>query len=162
MGNVKQYIFSLMVISLASACVNMLTPDESETSKFVNFLVSAVVCVVLLSPIHSLLKTLPELLSYDIEAYAEVDSDEAVYADSIINAAIDNIKRDISLSLQKKFSIDAEKIEIEYDSSDIENIVINKVVIFIQKGNKYISSDICRYLSSLLSCECEVEYQDEK
>lgn len=161
---VKEYVFSIMIVSISCAALNILTPEGSGTSKYVHFIAALVVSTVLLSPIQSLVGVLPDIFDkgYSIPAYAEKNS-EYLYTDTIISETIENIKNTLASQLYNRFGYEACDLIIECDTSDSKNVAINEVTVIYEKDNRFLFSDTENYIKELLGCECEVRcIEDER
>ena len=162
MQTVKEYIFSLMIIAFSCAIVEILAPEDKGISRYLHFTAALVITVVLLSPVQSILGVLPDILElkYDLPVFAEINASDE-YTDAVITESINKIKEEINAEVMRKFNCEAVEIMIEYDASDIENIVISKVLIGYDVSNRYLYSDTENYIEELMKCDCEVYLCDE-
>lgn len=157
MESVRGYIFSLMIVSVCCGVVSILTPDNSSINKYVQFILSLIVTVILLSPISSVLKVFPELIDNGINIDITDDQIEAFdYVDPLITQTLDIISEELKIQIKSKFGVEPEDVLVYCDSDDIENIIINKALVIYDSENKLLFSDTQRFVSSLIGQECEV------
>ena len=162
MTSIREYIFSLMIISISCAAVNMLTADNSSVSKYVRFLVSLIVTTVLLSPLQSAVGEIPELFIDDIEISFDGDDESVmVYADPVIEEACRQLEEEIIYELENRLSATPARVQLLCNTDDIENIVIEKISVIYPEYNKMLFSDTEKYIEDTMECECEVVEADE-
>ena len=157
MQAVKEYIFSLMIVSVCCGVAGMLVPDNSSVNRYVQFIISLIVTVMILTPVSSVIGVLPELIDMggELSLFAE-DVETMSHADRIIAETVENISLEVREKLIDKFSVEPADIEIECDSSDIENVKIDKITVIYRDNNKFLMSDTIKYISELFYDECEV------
>lgn len=155
MQSVKEYVFSLMVVSVSCAALNILAPEKGNLSKYVHFIAALIVSVVMLSPIQSFFGVLPGLfegktsLESSFEGYTE-----DVYAELVIYESLEIIKKDIANEIEKRFAESPEGVEIEYDAADSENVVIKAITVSFSGVSDFLLSDTENYISELFGCKC--------
>ncbi|MBE6574557.1 MAG: hypothetical protein E7652_09245 [Ruminococcaceae bacterium] len=157
MQGIREYVFSIMVITISSAALNMLAPEGKSISKYLHFLCALAVCCVILMPINSVFDTLPHIFDIDTESVeAGTEEYDRAYIDSLISKSIEIIEKDIKDSVEKKLECKVSCVSVEYNADDVSNIRIDRVRIGYKNENKYLFSDTENYVSELCDCECEV------
>ncbi len=157
MAEIREYIYSLLVISLACSAVNILTPDNSSVSKYINLLLGLIVTAVLLYPLQSVLNVLPELCNREyLITSAYTDTADRVYADRIISVTCDNVEKEVSDMLEKRFSSKPSDVEVICNSEDISNVIIEKITVKYPHVNRLMIYDVKKYVEETLKSECEV------
>ncbi|MBE6686952.1 MAG: hypothetical protein E7591_06935 [Ruminococcaceae bacterium] len=157
MGRLKEYIFSLMIVSVSCAAVNMLAPDNSKLSKYVHFLVGLVVALAMLLPIQSIVRDMPLLFDEAVfEDKRSVITSLVDESELIIEESVSIMERELKEQIENRLSKKISNISIEYDAQDPENVIITKVRVEYDKSNRLLFSDTERYVEELLLCECEV------
>lgn len=150
-----RYIISLIIaLTIVSPIASLITdPDISVFSKLSGFEYGS---QVLLSEEPYLL--VAESAVYAIDESGNKKSDSPVLCDMYITQCSRSIADKVKDILKEKFSLDKNKtdIEIAIDVTDIENIEILHVYIQIDGAGRYITSDVCDYLSRMLDCEVSV------
>ncbi len=160
MEALKQYIYSLMVISVVGGVVTALTPSgKSEINKYVRFAVSVAAVFAMLAPFIG--KTFSEL---DLDAWQIASGETQQTADSVLpekvlEEAKKRAEQNIQLVLQTKFSIseDGAGVFLILDTEDMQAVKIVRVEVSLYDARHNISRDkIKEYLEETLYCECEV------
>ena len=163
MAAVKEFILSLMIVSASAAAISMLAPDNSGSSKYVQFLCSIAVTALLLSPMRDIIGLLPEMLEGEVEIDSSIGTEaESVYAEYVIEETCRRLEEEISNEIENRLNREVNSVSIECDATDIENVIIEKVTVEYVSANAFVCSDTVNYVEELLDCECEVVVlQDE-
>lgn len=157
MGIVREYIFSLMIVSACCGIVSILAPDNTSLNKYVHFLISLIVTVILLSPIDSVLGLIPELMDSSINIeIANDENDSYDYTEALIKETCDNISEEIKLQIRNKFNVEPNEVVVCCDTDDIENITVNKIDITYSSDNELLFRDTVKYVVDLMGDDCEV------
>lgn len=165
MNAVKEYIFSLMIISVSCGAVSMLAPEGTRLNNYVRFLISLIITVVLLSPLGSLMGALPELSAGDIKLDLTNNELEAISAeDKIITETCEMIKEEIRTKIENRLSYTPKDIEIECGHDANESVTIEKITVVYEKNSAFLFSDTEKIISELFMNECEVlcRYEGDK
>jgi Stage III sporulation protein AF (Spore_III_AF). len=146
METIKSYISILIVVSISAGAVNVLAPD-GNIKKYIKYLISLSVIIILLLPFKDLTFTLPKILnSYETEIAISTSAE-----DLIVTYSIAEIKNNIKTLIKDRFNITVD-VKIDYNADDYENVTIEKITVY----SKYFADDIKRYLSNMMYCEIEV------
>ncbi len=157
MNAVREFVFSIMIVSVVAAAINMLAPDNSSVSRYVHFISALAVTAILLSPIRDVVSLIPKITDADLDMQIFFEGDSAyVYADEIINEACSHLNEEIKADIEERFACEIVSVKVSCDSEDIENVIITSVEVEVKKANRFICSDIINYIEDLLECECEV------
>lgn len=149
-----------MIISIIAGVVNILSPESGSIKKNISFAVSLCVVAALFIPLKGVVCDLPKLLrNYNSEEVTG-KPDYTASDNLIIQAASDKIKETVSKAIVSKFGLKNFDVDIELDTSDIENIKINKIIVSLKNKNKYMISDIKNYVHSFMQCNVEVKSSD--
>ena len=163
MEKIREYIFSIMIVSLSGAAVNMLAPENSNLSKYVHFLIALVISLVMLSPLYSFIYELPDIFDKEYIQKSEYSiSSDLVSENAIIAETIEIMKKEVETAIESRFNCDVKEIEIICNTDDIEKIYITYIKISYEKENKYLFSDTKKYITDLFNCECEVVCVDRE
>ncbi len=142
MGDIKEFIMSLAAVSAASALLDGFTPDGA-LKKYLRYIVSLLILVVLLTPIKGALEIIPSLaagieMKYDsVEAFASANSVVAMH---------------IKQALVERFSLDADEVNVKYDGE--------KMIINIKKRLGLIEGDFRAYISGNFGVPAEVRFYE--
>lgn len=154
----RGYITAIIVMSAAAGIINLLAPgDENGMRKYVKFIVSLAVTLVLLSPLTGLLKTLPNLLDsisgstasnrYDdvpAELYSEMS---ARTAESIENAIEERIADRYEIKI---------KLTLRLDESDYSNVSITGADLRMKDSDFIYRDAVTKYIKDTLDCEVKL------
>lgn len=139
MGKISGFILSLVSAAAATALIDGFVPDGAM-KKYVRYLVSLVILLVLLSPLRDIIGELPSLAA---KSSAEYDAVEAfTRANSIVAMHIEK-------SLVEKFSLRDDEVDVEYSADGISVSSKRRVGVF--------ASDIELYIMNTYGVEAKVE-----
>ena len=139
MGKISGFILSLVSAAAATALIDGFVPDGAM-KKYVRYLVSLTILLVLLSPLRDIIGELPSITA---KTSAEYDAAEAfVRANSIVAMHIEK-------SLIEKFSLRDGEVDVEYGSDGIGVSAKRRVGVF--------ASDIELYIMNTYGVEAKVE-----
>lgn len=139
MGKISGFIISLVSAAAATALIDGFVPDGAM-KKYVRYLVSLVILLVLLSPLHDIVGELPSLVA---KSSAEYDATEAfVRANSIVAMHIEK-------SLIEKFSLYDNEVDVEYS--------IDGISVSAKRRIGVLASDIELYILNTYGVEAKVE-----
>ncbi len=139
MGKISGFIISLVSAAAATALIDGFVPDGTM-KKYVRYLVSLVILIVLLSPLRDIIGELPSLTA---KASAEYDATEVfARANSIVAMHIEK-------SLIEKFSLRDDELDVTYGSDRLSVSAKRRVGVF--------ASDIELYILNTYGVEAKVE-----
>lgn len=132
MNDLSSLISSVFLISVSAALVTQMSP-EGELRKYIRFIAGLSVIASIAFPIISVVKSLPDRInsiSSDVVEMAEFDNME------IINAAVDNIERELCSDIEAEFGFEQGSVaaEVLVDASDLSNILITDINIILPRG----------------------------
>ena len=162
MEGVCEFVYSVLVVSVSGAAVTMFAPDDNGVSKYIHFLVSIVVTVVLLSPMFSVAGKLPELISGDI--VFDIKRDDATsYKETVVDQTCRNIGKELADRLYERFDVGVSEVEV-YSNGEVEDLKIESVKIYYSVKNSLLYSDTVNFIKDIFGGECEVYvmYEDTK
>lgn len=142
MTEIKGFIMSLITVSAASALIEGFTPNGGM-KKYIRYLISLMILLVLLTPIKGLFGIIPLLaanteFSYDsVEAFASANS---------------IVARHIEGALTEKFSLADSEVDVRYNG---EGIVVN-----VKKRLGLIESDFRDYIAANFGILTEVSFYE--
>lgn len=139
MGKISGFILSLVAAAAATALIDGFVPDGAM-KKYVRYLVSLTVLLVLLSPFRDIIGELPSLSA---DTSGDYDVAEALArANSIVAMHIED-------SLIGKFALREDEVDVEYDGEGISVHAKRRVGLF--------ASDIELYVMNTYGVEASVE-----
>ena len=157
----REYIISVITVSLTAAVITSLSPDEKRSGKYIKYLSGLVVLAVTIMPLLSAsfdfkLPELPEEYTYN--------EDEAAknYRDKIINQTIEIVKNDIKTVLYTDFHVhgDYVSVEITADRENYSDLRFNKIIITLYSyGSWADAASIEEYFKEKYLCEVNVVYE---
>lgn len=142
MSELKGFIMSIIAAAAASALIEGFVPDGGM-KKYVKYLISLFILLVLLSPLKSLLGMLPTLASGAGFTY------ESVEAFSRANSVV---AMHIEAALCEKFSLDDENISVKYNGE--------RISVEAKKRIGLIESDFKAYIANNFGVEAEVSFYE--
>ncbi len=139
MGKISGFILSLVSAAAATALIDGFVPDGAM-KKYVRYLVSLTVLLVLLTPLRDIIGELPTIAA---DASGDYDTVEALArANSIVAMHIED-------SLITKFSLREGEVDVKYDGEGISVCAKRRVGLF--------ASDIELYIMNTYGVEARVE-----
>lgn len=139
MGKISGFILSLVTASAATALIDGFLP-EGVMKKYVRYLVSLTMLLVLLSPLRELIGQIPSLVAGVDGDYESVEA--LARANSIVAMHIED-------SLILKFGLRDNEVEVRYENDEICVSAKRRVGIF--------ESDITLYILNTYGVEANVE-----
>ncbi len=139
MGKISGFILSLVSAAAATALIDGFVPDGAM-KKYVRYLVSLTVLLVLLTPLRDIIGELPTLTANTSDDYGAVEA--LARANSIVAMHIEE-------SLTLKFSLREGEVDVKYDGEGISVCAKRRVGLF--------ASDIELYIMNTYGVEARVE-----
>lgn len=139
MGKISGFILSLVAVAAATALFDGFVPDGA-IKKYMRYLVSLTVLLVLLAPLRALIDEIPTAVA---TVSGDYDATEALArANSIVAMHIEQ-------SLMGKFSLREGEVDVKYDDEGIAVRAKRRVGLF--------ASDIELYVMNSYGVEAKVE-----
>ena len=167
MEDVFRYIYSVAVVSAVGGMTCAFMPFGCEkTEKFVRYVLSLVVLLMLVSPLLSFFGTSDffsedELKKVTDQLVREYESKSSDTRNFIISDGINNVERRIGEAVARRYSVPAEDIEVDaetYDDGEIVHITNIKIILGIGAFSLD-TVDVSEYVSELCGCDCEVSFK---
>lgn len=151
MSEIREAIYAISVISVASGCINVFSPD-GRMKKYVKYIVSLVVIASLLRPISYIFTQIPSYLD-SVENITE-QSQNTNDSSGMENAVEEGIKN----VLMQKFSLknDSFNVHAELKKSENSNLVEKIEIRIKDRESFYLCEEIKLYLKSTFGCEISV------
>jgi len=151
----KELLFSVMAVSLASAAFSMLTPEGGTVTKQVRFAISLAVCAALIAPMLAVLRE--ELPSFSLTAPEVSGLDPTEAQAAILTEGTKELCRELEAQVTKRFGLKEATLHLTLDSHDLSAVTIRGGVLC---GEGAID-EAASYLSDLLGCEIEAKETDD-
>ena len=167
MEEVFGYIYSVAVVSAVggAACVFMPFGNE-KTEKFVRYVLSLAVLLLLISPILIFFGSSDFFSKEEIDKVTdqlarEYESKSSGTRDFIISDGIKNVERRIGEAVANRYSVSAEDIEVTAETHDDgETVCIINIEITLGISAFSLDADmVSEYVSNLCGCSCEVKFK---
>ena len=160
MSGVRDFVYSLLIVSVSCSVVTMIMPENPRVSKYLNFLISIVVTSVLLFPLCNALSKLPQLNTVDIEVDAG-QADLSLYTDAILKEACVKIEDEVRDMLKERFDTEPEDVNV-ISNNDHQALKVEEITVVYSVDKKLLFSDTVNYIKDLFGTDCEVRvvYED--
>ncbi len=159
MEAIREFVYSILVISVSGAAITMLAPENSSVSKHLRFLVGIVVTSALLFPISSAIGKLPTLTRADIE-FDISNKEITVYTDTISDQVCKDIESELADMLYERFEVKPTNIDVK-SNGKADALKIESVSVCYRSENILLYSDTVNYIRSLFGEGCEVSINYE-
>ncbi|MCI9449039.1 MAG: hypothetical protein HFE30_02145 [Clostridiales bacterium] len=156
----SEYIKNVMTAGAVCTLVMMLLPHgDGQNGKYVKYICSAVVLLIIISPIRSAASFFTDIKETvtEIEETIPAETEEAEAA-AVIGLTAENISEYIISVCGEKFGFDTEKIRVKLviDDSDSENVIIEEIQLFTDENDRSRRDDLKKYLEELLLTDVRV------
>lgn len=157
----NKYVYSLLIISLVGGIVNSLIDNFKDIKRYVNYFLSLIMVICMISPITSVLGNINTLKDSVSNFFNELTDNELLNGTNeiIINTGTDAIIKGIKNTIIEKFDFDESEIivSLETDTTNIEAIKITKInVILTGKASWYDVDTVKTYLENIVGGEISV------
>lgn len=161
----KEYIITLIGVSIFCGLVEMLSLSEENFKKHIRLIASLCVLCVAIAPMGELINMIK---NYDIEEESDIFEGEDIN-DKYYDIYVSNLGEHTAESIEENTKrILADEFDMEHDDFDVivlldlseEKFTVEKVSVLLYP--KSIFKDphkISDYISNLLKCECEIIYK---
>jgi len=167
MNEIFGYVYSVAVVSAVGGAVCAFIPFGSEkTEKFVRYVLSLAVLLLLISPLLSILGSngffngdeIKKVTEQIVKEYELRSSDTRRF---IISDGIENIEKRIGQAIAKRYSVPAEDIETVIETyDDGEMVYVTNIKITLGVGAFSLdTAEVSEYVSELCGCECDVNFK---
>lgn len=160
MSGVRDFVYSLLIVSVSCSVVTMIMPENQRVSKYLNFLISIVVTSVLLFPLCNVLGKLPQLNTVDIEVDAG-QADLSLYTDAILKEACVKIEDEVRDMLKERFDTEPKDVNV-ISNNDHQALKVEEITVVYSVNKKLLFSDTVNYIKDIFGADCEVRvvYED--
>lgn len=160
MSGVRDFVYSLLIVSVSCSVVTMIMPENPRVSKYLYFLISLVVTSVLLFPLCNALGKLPQLNTVDIEVDAG-QADLSLYTDAILKEACVKIEDEVRDMLKERFDTEPEDVNV-ISNNDHQALKVEEITVVYSVDKKLLFSDTVNYIKDIFGTDCEVRvvYED--
>ena len=154
------YFYVFIIYLIVCEVLKCFSISENSLVKYALYCISLLLTFVVCSVIFNFLIELPE--SFDngrIDQYGTEVLNSQSYNELVMDAFDEIVKEDICKASHLKFdiSISPQRVELEYDDSDIENVKIRGIFIDLRE-TAHINDvyELQEYISDIYMCKCEV------
>ncbi len=152
------------IISTAVACgIVSLFAGERGMGRYVKYIAALAVISVMLSPLVSVLADIPSFSELmNMQDYAS--KSESDFESAVIGEVKKGLSQSVADMLESRFKISRGAVRSEFilDTGDIENVVIERIDIWIYpRVNALEISDISRYIGDIFGCGVRVYGDDD-
>lgn len=162
----KDYIVTLIAVSLFCGMIELLAPSGSENGlkNHIRLISSLCVLAISLVPIGELIS---EISNGEIASIIEWDEREELegkyeemFRDRLAFCTAEGISKECEQMISEKFEVDEDDINVSVKlSGDGGAVAVDMVTVTLFSGAVFKDPhSISEYLSSLLECECEIIY----
>ncbi|MBQ3100842.1 MAG: hypothetical protein IJC50_07630 [Clostridia bacterium] len=152
MGSIKNYCYSLIVISVTVTVIMLLSPENTRIIKYVRWITSLCIILILTAPISK--------LGADIEfndyTQGQVNSVKENAQELIIEEFKIKISDTVFKLINERFKIESSNIIVNLNTDDVENIYINNIGLSLNTKSKFLKSDVEGFLKEKFLCEINI------
>lgn len=156
----KEYLTSIMAVSVASALVSLLVPDGKASKKYLKFVIGAVSLLAVAEPLCGL-ADIRELPKTDLSVTVPSESENG-YIDAVIKNAEDIIASEMTEELFTRYRLSERYVGVcvELDASDPSEVTVNEMIITLKSYGSWADSRaISEYFSDKYGCEVKISYE---
>lgn len=154
MENFKRYVYSLILTALVTVIIELLMPNDSATSRQINFICGLCITVALILPVKDGILWLIDAQNKDFSFVSDEASPEDysdVLSEQISKLSADELKRLVS----EKFDIPSDCIDAHMHFNESHSL--EKITIILHEKGVFINPHrIMDYLESTFNCPAEV------
>ena len=155
------YIYSILAIAIISGILSAIIADSNPLKKYVNYISSLILVIVLLSPIKNLLNSSFNIKEYINSFYHNIKTEEIIENSNslIVNTSKESVSNGIKSAILERFSFkdDDVYVYLDIDSEDITSIKINQVNVILTNEASWSDTDrVKEFLDELLGCKVNV------
>ena len=153
-----EYVLNVVGVALAVGILEELLPNEYGSKVYVRLLTGLCLLLVMLAPVGSLLRALPDMFS-EYEAIEEgADNEyERILSESLGEQVREQLAAAVRRDLSSRFGVNSERAEVGIMLGGGDTLSVSRLVITL-RGADILKDpyEIEDYFSRLLDCECAV------
>lgn len=155
--NIVNSAKNLIYISLICTFLTLLL-SKSKFLSSVKFICGVTVLITALTVITPFVNSLGQLINIDFSFEDSESTDNELSENLIIEQSASYICEYVKTLISQKYGISEENIStsVTLDSSNIENVIIKNVTLSFKNTEEGLYSEIAKYVSDVLGCECTV------
>ncbi len=147
----KELLFAVMSVSICSAIIGMLSPENESIKKQISFVCGLAICASLCLPILRLLNGESGGFDFSLPEAEENASYEAL--DEIVRLSVEKISDEMEKEAERIYGIKNASLTLSVDSTDKENI---KIISGHLSGDGKLK-EAAQYIEKELGCEIGYE-----
>ncbi len=152
------YFSSVLTVSVISAIVGILCPENAKLGKYVRYSVSLVMLLCVISPLIKL-----DISNIKLpEVSIDTDTEAADPREVILNTAEKSLKNDIAKELFRKFRVseDYAEIDLSLSAEDYGDIRIKNITVTLKSYGAWAdSAGIIKHFSEKYETKVDVVYE---
>ena len=152
MGFIKNYCYSLTVISVTVSVIMLLAPENTRIIKYVRWITSLCVILVLTVPILKLGGEITINNFNNGQTKPIYESGQEL----IINEFKSEISDIVYELINDKFNVGSSDIKVELNTQDVENISINEISLNLNTNSRFLKADAEKFLKEKFLCEINI------
>lgn len=156
----NSWLSECLILCISGSILCSILSRGSRLKHYVCMVLSFVLVISLINSFVSMISFIGDL---DISSELSLDENFVYtafdYKMLVIEKTGDNLKKEISSIARQRYNIllSSDKITIEYDDTDIENVLIKKVLLDLREVYVIMNAkELEEYITELLCCDCEV------
>ena len=162
----KNYIITLIAVSVFSGIVHILAPEASgdRLRKQIKLVTSLCILCIAIAPLAGLLRELEganfDFLSKYTDREELGERYEDIFKDSLRAHTAQSVAEGSEKLLGERFGLDGEDISVRVSVSELDDkfFVDSATVILYRTAIMTDPREISEYIETLLECECEIVY----
>lgn len=163
----KEYVFTIVGISLVCAFARMLSPenDEKGTQQYIKLLCGFLLLCAVIEPIVAAMSSLRNTENnvfddiLNLEVLLEEDY-EKIYNGTLITYSEESVSEGLKEMLMSELRLGAEDIDVYVELVEAKDKFIAQRAVIELRGEGIFADprDIEKYVNGTLGCECEIIY----
>lgn len=156
----KEYLASVMAISIVSAVTSLLLPDGKPSKKHLKFVIGTVALLIIFEPLCGLFDASEGIwIPPPVSVPSETDND---YLDAVIKNAESVIAADITEELFTLYRISERYVDVyvRLDAADTSDVKVAELIVTLKSyGSWADAKSIENYFSDKYDCEVNIAYE---
>jgi len=149
MAGLKNYCYSLIIISVIATIIMLLAPNNGKTTKYLQWICALCITGYMIAPILKLTGKIEFNLSNPDTESVYIENGNALILNEFESVLCDTVK-DL---VYDRFDVKCKNIEVHIINDDIESISLESISIDVDTESNFLKADVKRYLNEKLSCE---------